>query len=663
MAKELDKKMRKLKSNIITIDTETTGLNPYTGDRIFCWAYFTDKGEWGYCRKNTKNMEWLKQLLNNPKNIIIFQNAKFDLKMLWFEGIDVFNLKCRVDDVLIMSKVLRSTSPRHNLRTLSRYYLNYDTSDKDEIEEWVKQNKRKYLKEYGRIPNFSDAPNKIVKRRILWDVETTMLLYKRLKPEVMDICSGLYETERQLMFVCLDMENTGVFIDISKAKELMKQAEKDLKIIGKELNDLICPLTIVKKVKKIPTEVVVNKFNPGSTVCDLPAAFIKMGISLKYRTKPKKGKKGSLKKVGGGNWCFDEYAMIRYVSKPLSQVIRKSGENGWIASKFYSEIHRVLKKYKLHKKELLPPLVLKYRQIQKMISTYYSHLVNDCIDCYTGPDGREYGTLHCNFNQSEAMTGRFSSSKINLQNLPRLLGPRQCFIPRKGRKNFHADYDQVEMKFFVHFAKDKKMAKAIKDDIHLFVAAEVYGIPKEKIIAEQRKRAKSVNFGIIYGQGPAGTAETLTRKGLPTTENESRQFTVRYHKRFPLVKQTTRELKEELLYFGYVTNPFGRRYHIPSRFGYKSLNYMCQGTSADLMKLGMVKIWNWLQENGLKSKIIMTVHDEIVIEVPQVEEKILIPKIIELMEDHNSFFVPMTVSVDVVSKRWSKKKKLNAKKS
>jgi DNA polymerase-1 len=213
------------------------------------------------------------------------------------------------------------------------------------------------------------------------------------------------------------------------------------------------------------------------------------------------------------------------------------------------------------------------------------------------------------------------------------------------------------MRFFVHFSGDETMAAAINDDIHLTVAAEIYDKPKEEITSEQRKRAKGTNFGIIYGSGAATQAETLTKKGLPTTIAESTVFVNKYHRKFPSVRRTTKRFGIELKEFGFVTNPFGRRYHIPHKFAYKLLNYMCQGTSADLMKRGMVEIWEWLRATNKISRLILTVHDELVFECPRFEEQEVIAKACEIMEELTMFKIPMTVSVDVVAKRWSEKLK------
>jgi len=654
-----------LKGKIIALDLETNGLDPYHGDRAFCMGLKTNVGEKVYKKVTRESIAWLKRMFNDASKTFVFHNAKFDLTMLMMEGIDPFSMKAHFDCTLTMSKVLRSTAQNHDLRTLTVKLLKRDPKDKDDIQIWIKQNTRAFNKEHGRKPGFNDAPEEMVKRRVLWDAESTLMLYQLLKPHVEDVCPQLYETERMLHLVCIDMERTGILIDITKAKQLRDKATKELKRLQADLDTLVCPMTIIKKKKRqrkgetyieeIPEEIV--SLNPGSSAIHLPAAFTKMGIPLKYRTESKKKSKGQPGRTGGGNWSFDEYAMVRYVSKPLAGVIRESSEEGWSVDKYYREVYRVLKKHKLHKRELLPPLILKHRELSKMISTYYSHLIDDCVDVKVTPTGREIGVLHCKFNPSEAMTGRFSVSQPSLQNWPRLLGPRQCVIVRKGRRNWHSDYQQVEMKMFVHFAKDKIMAKAISEDIHLTVAAKIYELPKKKVSSEQRKRAKGTNFGIIYGAGAKKIAETLTRKGLPTSEFEGKTLVAGYHRQFPSVRKTTQSLSISLHRYGYITNPFGRRYHIPSSLGYKSLNYMCQGTSADLMKAAMVKIWLWLRKHKLRSKMIMTIHDEIVLEVVRAEEKLVVPKMKELMEDLRSFFVPITVDFKVVSKRWSQKEK------
>lgn len=606
--------------------------------------------------KTPETIEWIRKVFNDPSKTIIFHNAKFDLKMFSFEGIDIFNMKATVDCTLILAKIYNCQMWEYDLRWLGIQFLGRDPGAKDEIVEWLRRNKARFVAEHGREPGFQDAPYETVKRRAIWDVETTLLLHARLRPLVEQASPELYSTERDLMFVVVDMENHGVKVDLTRAKLLRNNAQRAIDMLHEQLNALVCPLVIQKNKNGKIKEEIITEFNPNSTATQLPAAFEKLGITLKFRTKAKKSKRTG-QMSGGGRWSFDEYAMIRYVSPHLAAIIRDSGEEGWEFQRWWREINETIRAHQLDLKELLPPLVLKVNELTKLVNTYYTHLIEDAVDVHFEPSGREVGIIHGSFNQSEAMTGRFSSSGPNLQNMPRILGPRECFIPRLGRRNWHFDYEQVEMKFFVHFAEDDDMARAIADDIHLYVAAEIYDRPAEDVTKEQRKRAKGVNFGILYGAGPPTMAETLTKKGLITTTPEASLLVAKYHKRFPSVRRTTSKFKSELHRDGYVRNPFGRRYHIPSKFSYKALNYMCQGTSADLMKLSMVRIWKYLRAVGAKSRIILTVHDELAIEMPLIEEKTLIPEIKRLMEDRKSFYIPITVDCEVVTHRWSEKKK------
>lgn len=663
------KKLKTLKGKFIAIDTETTGLNPYSsgpdskgnvapgGARIFCWSYYTDKGEYGFMWKSSYTLKWLKELLYDESRIFIFQNAKFDLKMFTFEGVDIDRLVGRVHCTMLMSKVLHSTRFTHSLRNLAKDILGISTDEKDEIEEWLKQNKRNFISEHGRKPNFSDAPLDVIKHRVVWDTRTTLLLFANFLPKVKETCYKLYETEINLMFCCIEIENRGVLVDITTAIFLRQQARRGLNKIYDELMKIVGPIELlkIKKRRKNGEQYTeshyetISRWNPGSNK-HLISVWEKMGIELKYKTKPKKKSDGG--KTGGGNWCFDEYAMIRYVSPEMAGIIRESSEEGWDIDKSLEALYEI----NPSDRDLIPPLILKYREMSKMISTYYDHIINDSIYAGKLSDGREVATLHCRFNQAGADTGRFSSSEINLQNIPRIMGPRQCFIPRTGFYNWHFDYKQVEMKFFVHFARDKGMAAEIDKDIHAYIGSRVYKVPKSELKKEQRKRAKAVNFGIIYGSGQDTLAETLTKRGLPTSPIESARLIGGYHREFPLVRKTTTQLKQSLARQGYITNPFGRRYHILTKFGYRSLNYMCQGTSADLMKKAMVEIWQWLKScDDLSSKIIMTVHDEIVLEIALGEEHVIVPKVFEIMEDHESFFIPITIDAEIVTNRWSKK--------
>lgn len=643
-----------LRGTVVAFDVETTALE-YRHGRVFCWAYITELGEYGFMENTPRNRVWLQRLLNDPTKKVVGHNLKYDLKMLHKDGVNVLDALCEYHDTLILAKMFNGLMPSYELRWLVSRFLKRSLAGKDKIMDWLKANKRRFMLEHGREPNFSDAPREVVKERVLWDVESTLLLFKLLYKRVMANCPDLYNTERDVSCrVVVDMETTGVEIDISRAKLLRAQCKAGLALTQRDLNYLVAPLTIKKKKRGQWIDLVLHEFNPGSSATQLPAAFNKLGIPLVHRTKPKKDKKtGKMK--GGGNWSFDEFAMMQYAHPLIAPIIRDSGEEGWPFNKFYDAVHEVVRENGLDKKHLLVPLVLKQRELGKMVSTYYDHLITECVNIRREPSGREVGTLHGSFNPSQAKTGRFSSSGPNLQNMPRILGPRECFIPRRGRRWWHFDYVQVEMKFFCHFAQDPEMAKAIEGDFHLYIATEIYDKTEAEVTKEQRKRAKGVSFGILYGAGPPKMAETMTKKGLPTTDLEASVICAAYHRRFPSVRRLTSSMKRELLANGYITNPFGRRYHIIPSEGYKCLNYVCQGTPADLMKQRMLRVWRWLRSQGLRSKIVLQVHDELALECPPSEEARVVPEVQRMMEDRTNYFVPITVDREVVTHRWSKK--------
>lgn len=645
-----------IKGNFVALDTEADGLDPYSGHRAFCVSWFTELGEYGFTLLDAKSLAWLRKLSNHPTKNFIFHNAKFDQKMLLFSG--VYFPADRTHCTMVMAKLVNSLLMGYDLRSLSIRFLNRDPGDKDEIDEWLKNAKRQQRRN---DLTFKDVPIEITQRRCMWDSESTLKLFMLFRKRINETCLPLYRNEQQLLYECVEIERYGIPVDLSKARQLRAKSLDGVDQLKAKLNQLVCPLKITKfktrkrkgKKFKEAIEIELTEFNANSAI-HLEAAFAKAGIELKYKTKAKKDKQGELK--GGGRWSFDEYAMIQYVSPPLQSVIRRSGEEGWLFDKFYHEVLKTIRKNKLSITEMLPPFVLKLRELSKMASTYYDNLIAGAVDVHTEPNGRAVGIIHCKFNQAEAKTGRFSSSEPNLQNMPRLLGPRECFVPRRGRVHWHFDYSQVEMKLFGHFAQDPKMAAAIRDDIHRHTAAIVNKCPKDKVTSEQRKRAKKINFGPLYGSGADTLAETMTRDGFPTKGYEARQWLADYHKEFPSVRRTTNGFKADLVRKGYVVNPFGRRYYIPVKFAYKALNYMCQGTSADLMKRAMVDICVWLRESGLKSRLILTVHDELVIEMPRSEQKIVVPMVIRLMEAINDFYIPIEVDAEVVTHRWSQKR-------
>jgi DNA polymerase-1 len=298
----------------------------------------------------------------------------------------------------------------------------------------------------------------------------------------------------------------------------------------------------------------------------------------------------------------------------------------------------------------LPKILLEYRGLAKLKSTY-----TDKLPKMVNP---QTGRVHTNYNQAVAITGRLASSDPNLQNIPVRTAEgrriREAFIASSGNVIVSADYSQIELRIMAHLSKDEGMLSAFanNEDIHRATAAEIFGCAREAVSSEQRRYAKVINFGLIYGMSAFGLAQNL---GIERSAAQS--YIERYFARYPGVRaymQDTRELAKEK---GYVETYFGRRLWVPEinssngmrRAGAEraAINAPMQGTAADLIKLAMIAVQNWLNSSGLKTKLIMQVHDELVLEVPENELDQVKTKLPELMQNVASLDVPLLAEVGV----------------
>ncbi|MDU7031228.1 DNA polymerase I [uncultured Robinsoniella sp.] len=265
--------------------------------------------------------------------------------------------------------------------------------------------------------------------------------------------------------------------------------------------------------------------------------------------------------------------------------------------------------------------ILEYRQLTKLKSTYADGLAN-----YISSDGR----IHSTFNQTIAATGRISSTEPNLQNIPirmelgRLI--RKVFVPKEGCVFVDADYSQIELRVLAHISGDETLINAYREaqDIHRITASQVFHIPFDEVTDLQRRNAKAVNFGIVYGISSFGLSQDLS-----ITRKEASEYIEQYFITYPRIKQFLDETVEAAKKEGYVTTMFGRRRPVPelnsSNFMQRSfgervaMNSPIQGTAADIIKIAMIRVNNSLKEKGLKSRLILQVHDELLIEAAQDE--------------------------------------------
>jgi len=302
-------------------------------------------------------------------------------------------------------------------------------------------------------------------------------------------------------------------------------------------------------------------------------------------------------------------------------------------------------------KTKVPRLIVEYRQLTKLVNTYLDALVEE-ID----PDTKR---VHASFHQTGTATGRLSSSGPNLQNIPirsdvgRQI--RKAFVAQEGHKLISADYSQIELRILAHLSGDRALNDAFsKDmDIHTAVAVQVFEVDAEKVTVEQRTHAKTINFGIVYGVTPYGLARRIENLDV----DGAKKLIAGYHKRFPGISKFLSQCVGEADTKGYVTTMLGRRRAIPqirSRAGNTrslgerlAINSVVQGSAADLIKLAMVKLQHLIEKQNLPMKLLLQIHDELLVEAPQDDAREQADIVRQQMESAMELNVPLKVDVAV----------------
>ncbi len=438
----------------------------------------------------------------------------------------------------------------------------------------------------GRDKNFAYVDIERAREYSCEDAEITFKLYSILEPKLKDI--GNFELfqdlEMALIPVIMDMEMTGIKIDSDFFREISKRYATELKSIELRIFELAG-----------------EEFNINSTQQLGYILFEKLKLPRRKKTKKKLG-----------------YSTDVEVLKELAGV------------------HEV------------PSLLLRFRLIGKLKSTY--------LDALVGMVNPATGRIHTSYNQTVTATGRLSSSNPNLQNIPirteegRAI--RRGFVPEKGSLLISADYSQIELRIFAHYADDPVLIQAFKndEDIHARTAAEVFNVAPGMISPEMRRMAKAINFGIIYGMGPVKLAREL---GIGRKTAES--YLENYYRRYRGVK----EFKDRIISYareqGFVTTLLKRRRYLPninSENGHMkseaeraAINTPIQGTAADLIKMAMITIAGGIKKQGLKAKILLQVHDELVFGVPENELEEAAGLIKREMEDVHPLKVPLKVDI------------------
>jgi DNA polymerase-1 len=302
----------------------------------------------------------------------------------------------------------------------------------------------------------------------------------------------------------------------------------------------------------------------------------------------------------------------------------------------------------------LPKILLDYRSLSKLKSTY-----TDKLPKMVNPDS---GRVHTNYAQAVAVTGRLASNEPNLQNIPVRTTEgrriREAFIAPPGSVIVSADYSQIELRIMAHISGDESLLRSFAEgeDVHRATAAEIFGVSPQEVTSEQRRYAKVINFGLIYGMSAFGLASNL---GIE--RSAAQMYIDKYFTRYPAVARYMANTRLEAKEQGYVQTVFGRRLWLaeinspngPRRQAAEraAINAPMQGTAADLIKLSMIAVQNWLEAEGLQSKMVMQVHDELVLEVPEAELAYVRQKLPQLMSSVGTLRVPLVAEVGV-GKNW-----------
>ena len=586
---QLDDWLKKLNAaSLVSIDTETTGLNPMQAELVgisLCIesghaVYIPLMHQYIGAPKQLERMyvlEKLKPWLENPDKLKVGQNLKYDKHILANHGVGLNGI---AHDTLLQSYVLESHKP-HNMDNLALRHLDIKTISYEEVAGKGAQ----------RIC-FDQVAVEKAAHYAAEDADITLRLHQYLYPKIQADEKQLViyrDIEIPAMEVLFTMERQGVLLDQRLLHEQSLELSQKLDTLEQQAFGIAGQPFNLNSPKQIQ-EILFNQLK-------LPVI--------------KKTPKG----VPSTNEDVLQQLALDYP---------------------------------------LPKILLEYRSLSKLKSTY-----TDKLPQMINPKS---GRVHTNYAQAVAVTGRLASSDPNLQNIPVRTAEgrriREAFIAPEQHKIISADYSQIELRIMAHIAQDEGLLKAFAagEDIHCATAAEIFALPPDQIDAEKRRYAKVINFGLIYGMSEFGLANQL---GIE--RSAARAYIDRYFTRYPRVADYMQKTREKARAEGYVETVLGRRLWLPEinspngmrRQGAEraAINAPMQGTAADIIKLAMIAVQQWLSEAKLHSKLIMQVHDELVLEVPDREVDMVLSELPQYMGNVIKLDVPLLVDIGV-GKNW-----------
>lgn len=568
-------------------DTETTSVNVMEAELVGISFAIDDHKAWyipvpADKKKALEIIEDIRPILENDAALKIAQNAKYDYSVLKRYGIEV---SAPVFDTMIAHYLLQPEM-QHNMDYLSEIYLRYKPIPTSDIIETKTKKTSESLFDFDaeneKPTTMREAPIEKVMQYCCEDSDVTLQLYKVFKEE-------LKKENLEKLFYDIEMPLVKVLADMElTGVRIDTTALKESEVV---LN------AELKNIEARITELAGHSFNPLS-----PKAV--------------------------GTVLFDEMKLDPKAKKT------KTGQ--------YTTSEEVLQK--LRDKSPIVDEILNYRGVKKLLSTYVEALPLEV--------NKETDRIHAQFNQTVTATGRLSSSNPNLQNIPirdemgREL--RKAFIPDDGEVFFSADYSQIELRLMAHLSQDPNMVEAFQsgEDIHAATAAKIYHLDVKEVSKLQRTKAKTANFGIIYGISTFGLSSRLN---IP--RSEAKELIDGYFATYPKIKEYMDKSIEVAREKGYVETLFGRKRVLTdinsanaTVRGYaerNAINAPIQGTAADIIKIAMVRISKRIKKEKLKAKLLIQVHDELNFSVPESELEKLKKLVLEEMAGAAKLRVPL----------------------
>lgn len=618
---------------IFAVDTETTGLEHWNGDRVFLITACDWSGKVAAARlgpapgtafdavggaqtaanglagprpgpapdavkteiPGLQTVEDFRQMLADPTIVKVFHNLKFDVEMLKATG---FEVRGELHDTMLLVRILFPDASTVALKPMARLLLKADTKSETAIKD--------YMRSKG-VTSYTELPNELLTEYALDDVRYTMALYRGLMPKLAESQVNLYNNERRLARVVGEMETRGMLCDL-------RYAEQQRRICRERQDD------IQKQVDEIAGWPI--NLNSPTQLQRLLFGQLKLHETLSQQDRRRFSR---VLRTPKGDWSTKREA-LRVYDHPV--------------------IH----------------LIMDFRMYGKMAGTYFDRFI-ECAD--------KNGIIHPSFWQAGTRTGRFSSSDPSFQTIPsvtsgRLLdfdrdsipNVRRCFIVREGYHMYAPDYSQIELRIASVYAGDRIMQDAfiMGRDIHDETTKAIFPDDWESMdkpgTVDKPKRTfcKMVNFGVLYGMGVGKLSADL---GVPI--ERAQEFLARYFRTYAGLHELMQRCTRDIITRGYVESIFGRRAKTTVQTAYKALNYLIQGTAADVMKVTMVRMHDLFKLMGVDAYLLNTVHDEIIFEIAEKDDT---PEfhanLKRIMEDWPQFApVPLTVNCKRVIGYWS----------